>query len=446
MPVQNTMATRSWYVGCQKTSKPWQWGIEHGYRLERRMVDSAGVDLPIDSIINSKIVIDSMLLPLPESAWEPLSDSSDMAGVAAGMIYGDSLDIISYDQAGFMDVINQNSERKNRHGFALFAADNDFETAEAMGVGYIDNTVLTGRRYVYTVTLNGVPANTKLLKGTASINTDTSQALPTPQNMTAIAGDSTVLLTWSKDALGDHYTSYCVEVSYDNGVSFQPAHDLPLVFAGDEQAATNVMFQDSLPANGVTYIYRVKGKSPFGVLGPVSDTIHVVGRPGPLGVNPGIQTVQELNTGMLTINWEFPTELESKINGFDVYRSDKVKGEYTKINSGLLSVTTRSYEDVNPGHVNYYKVFSEDENGYPLESNAMLGQPNDSIPPSVPVGLVGESDENGLVTLRWNKNTEEDLLGYRVFISNTPLGEFAQITSLWINDTVFSIPDQSEHN
>ena len=140
----------------------------------------------------------------------------------------------------------------------------------------------------------------------------------------------------------------------------------------------------------------------------------------------------------LTIEWEFPAELENKINGFDIHRSDQVDGVYTKINTSLLSVTTRSFEDPSPSpKSNYYKVKTEDENGYTLASNAMLGQLKDTIPPVAPAGLAGESDDNGLVTLTWNKNTEEDLMGYRVFVSNTPSGDFAQITAQWLNDTTF---------
>lgn len=120
-----------------------------------------------------------------------------------------------------------------------------------------------------------------------------------------------------------------------------------------------------------------------------------------------------------------------------MYRSDKVDGNYDKINSTFLSTSTRLFEDQNPSHVNYYKIRSEDENGYKLASNVVLGQPQDSIPPNVPVGLVGESDKSGLVTLKWQSNSEEDLMGYRVFISNTISGDFVQITNNWVNDTIF---------
>ena len=414
----------------------WKWGIDNGYRIERITTDSAGVPFSTTAVLNSKTLLDSMILPWTATDWEPFADTNEMAGVAMSMIYGDSLEVITADQAGFMDVINLNSERNNRHGFALFAADNDFQAAMAMGVGFVDSTTTPNYRYTYIISFNNVPATSTQQKGSASVATSNALSLPPPQQLTALAGDSTVVLTWNKSDLNEFYTSYCVEVSYDNGITFQPAHELPLIYANDD-ASPNILFQDSLPANGTLCVYRVKGKTPFGKTGPVSDTIHVVGKPGPIPVKPGIVSVKEINTGSLTVNWDFPLSYESKITGFDIYRSDKIAGQYTLINAATLPVSARSFEDTNPAPVNYYKVFTKDINGHLLRSNALLGQPNDSIPPAPPTGLTGQSDATGLVTLKWNSNTEEDLMGYRVFISNTPAGAFSQITTNWINDTSF---------
>jgi hypothetical protein len=52
----------------------------------------------------------------------------------------------------------------------------------------------------------------------------------------------------------------------------------------------------------------------------------------------------------------------------------------------------------------------------------------DSIPPAIPTGLNGEIDSAGVVILNWNKNTEQDLLGYRVFRANHKNDEYSQIT------------------
>lgn len=416
----------------------WQWGLDHGYRLERQTLKSNGTELSMGDIIASKVVLDPMLMPIPEMDWEPMADTNDMAGVAAGMIYGDSLEVFNSNNAGFSDVINQNQERKSRFGFSLFAADNTFSVAEAMGIGYLDKSVDPDKEYLYTVEINNIPTNTISRRGAISIETNGNGALPIPANLQAIPRDSTVVLRWDSEELGRNYSSYCVEYSDDEGNTFKPAHDLPLIFGEKPGTSpTHAAFRDSLPSNGDLYVYRLRGKSAFGIMGPYSDTIHVVGRPDPLGENPAILNVDELDEGILTINWIFPKELEDKINGFDIYRSDKANGEYTKINSGLLSTGKRVFEDDDPMAVNYYRVTATDENGYLLSSIAVLGQPNDEEAPIPPEGLSCSVNSKGLVTLTWTPNTEVDLMGYRVYMSTTSAGDFAQITNSWITDSTF---------
>ena len=423
-----------WVPGNYKT---WQHGLVHGYRLERMLVGSASNELTIGEMLNSQTILDSMLLPLPEMDWEPLADQDDMAGVAAGVIYGDSLEVINYSDVSFSQIVNLNAERENRFSFALFAADNSFQTAEAMGIGIKDPNIAIDKEYVYSVKLNN-PPNGVAIVNSVKVSTSPGSGLPQPESISAITGDHTVLLSWDTENILEHYTSFCVERSSDNGQTFEAAHENPLVFGEqDGMANSEVQFFDSLVSNDVTYIYRVKGKSPFGLMGPYSDTVHVKGTPASLGVNPALVDVTEQTTGILKLAWVFPQEQEDSITGFDIYRSDKANGEFSKINTNTLSVSTRNYEDTNPMSVNYYKVQGKDINNYPLTSNAVLGQPNDENAPAAPTGLFGTCSLSGTVTLNWSPNAEEDLLGYRVYVSNTPDGDFMQITSQWINDTSY---------
>src|SRR5690606_18156447 len=52
----------------------------------------------------------------------------------------------------------------------------------------------------------------------------------------------------------------------------------------------------------------------------------------------------------------------------------------------------------------------------------------DSIPPVVPSGFAGKIDTTGIVTLKWDRNPDSDLLGYRIFRSNFEEDEFVQLT------------------
>lgn len=134
---------------------------------------------------------------------------------------------------------------------------------------------------------------------------------------------------------------------------------------------------------------------------------------------------------------EFPALLEGQIVGFDVYRADKVDGAFSKLNTTPLGVSSRTFVDAQPLPSNYYIVKTHDSNDYEYQTFPYMGQPKDDTPPGKPTILNAECNKAGIVTLTWPKSTEPDVLGYRVFMSNAAGGDFAQVTSTWLNDTVF---------
>src|SRR5690606_39615018 len=82
-----------------------------------------------------------------------------------------------------------------------------------------------------------------------------------------------------------------------------------------------------------------------------------------------------------------------------------------------------------------YIIKAIDENDYLLSSFPALGQSNDETPPEAPQGVSCISNNSGVVTISWEPNTEEDIMGYRVFMSNQPDGNYSQVTSFWTDKT-----------
>jgi fibronectin type 3 domain-containing protein len=75
--------------------------------------------------------------------------------------------------------------------------------------------------------------------------------------------------------------------------------------------------------------------------------------------------------------------------------------------------------------------------GEPSYSFPFLLQIPDSIPPAVPTGLNGYIDTTGTVFLRWKANTDDDILGYRIFRGQTAGEELVPLTDIAVTDTVF---------
>lgn len=417
----------------------WRYSNGNGYSLERKTLRSGGQTLSITAFNASYVLLADSLMALPESQWESMADSSDLAGIAAGSIYGDSLDLLPPEGGGLLQIYNKSREVENRFGFSLFAADQDIKIAKAMGLAFVDTAVQADKEYVYFIKALGAAAT---MGGFASVETDSASVTSAPSGLLAAAADKAVMLQWNTDET--RFSSFVVERAVGVGGAFVQINSNPIMFAnttGDGREP--ISYLDSLEDNTTVYVYRVRGQTPFGVLSAPSDTIHITGIPAPLAFLMSIRDVQELNVGDLTITWEFPDSLESQILGFDLYRSDKVDGVFTKLNTSALSVSQRTYEDAQPLPVNYYVIKTQDNNGYEYRTFPYLGQPVDDTPPEQPVLLTAECSKTGVVTLTWPKSADPDILGYRVYMSNVESGDYAQITGTWVKDTVFKYQIES---
>jgi len=435
-----SIAAKSIYTNAQVTLRwapmdiaSWRYGNANGYRLERKTLRSNGNLLNITDFDASLLVLSTALVALPESQWESMSDSSDLAGVAAGAIYGDSLDLLPPEGGGLLQVYNKARELENRFGYSLFAADQDLQIAKAMGLAFVDTAVQAGKEYVYFIRALG-PAATK--GGFTSVETDSASVTHAPGGLMAVPADKAVVLQWNKDET--RFSSFVLERATGAAGAFTALNATPLIFAGTTDGVDGPMsYIDSLADNSTTYVYRVRGRTPFGSLSAPSDTIHVVGMPGPLSFLMSIESIEEATEGELSVTWEFPSVIESQMLGFDIYRSDKVDGAFTKLNTSVLGTSQRSYVDAQPLPANYYVVAATDLNGHEYRTFPYLGQPKDDTPPVQPTVLAGECDAAGVVTLTWSKNPDPDILGYRVFMSNAVGGDYAQVTGTWLKDTVY---------
>lgn len=412
----------------------WKWGNINGYTLERYTISINGSRLSDSLRFASTEILDSTLLPLPEWEWKAMADTSDFAGIAVGSIYGDSLEMANFDSVNIEEVFSFYQQDENRFAMSLFAADQEYQVAKSMGLAFKDTTVISGREYLYVVRINNVPDTVAYEPGISFQNTNDPLFLPPPVGLKALPGDSSAVLFWDKSRTNEFYTSFKVEKSSDNGATFEELSALPVI--GTEESGDIGYFGDSLANNNTTFIYRVRGVSPFGVLGPYSDTVHVKGRPSPVTARPSIGKGVETASGEMKITWTFPSNFLNKIVGFDIYRSQVKETGYQKLTSTMLSTSTTEYIDTSPIPVAYYYVEATDVNGYTLQSNAQLAQLKDETPPAAPVSLQCPCDSTGMVTITWAKGSEPDLMGYRVFTSTAEEDDYVVLSKM-ISDTFF---------
>jgi uncharacterized protein len=377
--------------------------------------------------------------PLPAQSWLPLIDKNKYAFLYANSLYGEDFKLTSKNTDIF-SMINKSRVDDDRYSYALFSADQSVEVAKAAGLWYTDKNVRKGEKYVYRIYPAIAKANYPIDTGFAFIAPDEIGKLPKPIELKAEWGDKVVNLQWTRKYFESIYSTYFVERSDDGGKTFKRTGDLPMVnITPDGRPKADYMYAvDSLPENDKLFVFRVKGINPFGETGPPSDTVRGMGIEPIAVVPPVVFKAEPTNDGKITLQWIYPDSLLAKTKGFIISRAPvKNKNDYKDI-STLLPNTERSYKDPEPRKAAYYMVKAIDKKDKVAYSFPILGQLRDSIPPIPPVLISAKIDSAGIVRIKWKQNKEEDLLGYRVFFSNSANEEYAQITRSPIQDTLYT--------
>ena len=397
----------------------WRAANIHGYRVERYTLTRNEVVLSD----YEKIILKDIIRPWPEDTWKEIVQRNKYAAIAAQALFGDRFEV-DLEQSDVFTIVDKVKENEQRFAFALFSADMSPEVAIASGLWLTDKDVKAGEKYLYRIVINAFDS----LRGSAYLGPRDPYTLPAPENLKAEFQQEVVSLKWDKSMV-HCYTAYILERSLD-GTLFTPVSDEPFVTVspGDTKDSPYEYAIDSLEDLTQTYHYRVIGITPFGESSPPSATVSGKAVPSVSQV-PFITAIENHDNQSLVIHWDFGENDNDAIDGFLIERSNEPNGEFTIINPKTLPPETRSFEDGDPRKVNYYRVIAKGLDSDRYASHLYFAQLIDSIPPLAPTGLDAIVSDSGSVTLTWKVNTENDILGYRIYKAFHRSEELAQVTS-----------------
>lgn len=415
----------------------WKQGLVNGYRISR-YVHSYTDSVPPNAL-STLVVLDSLVVPADTSVWGELMDTLQDANVelAGGAIFGDSLEISLGDTSALMQAYKLDTEWENRYQMNMLAGEYSFMAAHLSGLGFVDTSAEPGTTYIYRVELLGDSVPTMLLSGHVKLScNDTIFNVHTPHFMVGLGKGGFITLGWK--GYEREFISYDIERSED-GVSYTDLSDLPMLNSPvSDKFEDRFMHIDTVSQIGQTYIYRVRGKDAFGRTSAWSDTIHILNRPNPVGIIPRIDSLDVVDNEIIDVYWQYPSEHNSEIEGFEILRSNRDEGPYEVVSgANLLGTNVRTWQDSTPLRGNYYKVKVYDIHGYHAECWSHFAQLLDTIPPGKPATPVGVANTIGQVTVSWTPNPEEDVDGYRVFYSNRDTLFYTQLTLTPVQDTSF---------
>lgn len=268
-------------------------------------------------------------------------------------------------------------------------------------------------------------------------STSESESFPVVKFSTVVQKDQTCNLSFPFLEFRTNYGAYTIEKSID-GKNFFRTNKLPLVPVVLNQAEKNQLFcySDSLQTSDSVVFYRLCGLSYFGFSGPYSPVVKVfIIRKLEIQVTWDSLLANQYGeiNGYYRIGGmeHFPTGLYAEI------QKRKSDVGYSFISTNMVKSNALHFTDRVSGDAAYYriKVFA---NGYDtIYSTENFVQVPDRLPPAIPKGFSGTCDSNGRVILKWNRNTEQDLKGYRLFKRNNEQEEWTEVKSAIVTDTIF---------
>lgn len=412
----------------------WKQTNRYGFRIERY---TAVRNNEILAKPEKVVLTPEVLKPQPLDNWEALATSNNYAAIIAQALYGEEFQLSGDDTKGVSKFIALAQELEQRYMVAMYAADLCYPAALLAGWGFEDRSVKPGERYLYRVIPALPEKGMRIESGSVYVSLNEYQPLPQPQELTALFGDKSVMLTWNYGILNTVYNSYHIEKSHD-GKTFTRLSDIPFMNMNnkDGKPADRMYYIDSLANNTVKAYYRIVGVTAFSEEGPPSEVVTGEGKNMLIYV-PHITRAVPDGKGAVHVEWEFDERGNTLIRNFELQLADNDKGPFVPVSAGIMPEKRNiTYDKLQAS--NYFVIAAIPREGEPVRSMPVLVQPIDSIPPSIPSGLTGIVDSLGVVKLSWNSNNEQDLLGYRIYRAQTQQEELIPLNDIAVHENHFT--------
>lgn len=413
----------------------WHMGNKYGYRLIRTKVSDDKNLLWGEQRIT--IILGDSIRPYKINEIEPYAEIDRYSAIVGQAIYGEDFEVTASFEKNPAEALDQSRDLMNRFSFALFSADQSLNAARIHGLWFTDKNIENKATYLYSVfpltPKGGIDFDTAFVA--IAVN-DTAQ-LPQPYDLNVTFGDKYAELSWNREYLQRYYTSYIVERSDDNGSTFKRTSESPFLnIVENDHEGENIYKVDSLPENNKLYLFRIKGISPFGEIGPPSETVSGMGVDKSDFLNP-IITHNEISEDVAIIEWEMPEESVDDISGFEISKSSDSEGPFDILTPDNLDKNRRNYTDPNPLKTGFYRVASVDKKGEKHYSFPAMVLMPDSIAPPTPLNFSGNADSAGIVTFSWDACNDTDLAGYRIYRSNYSSDGYVKVNTDIIRSTSF---------
>lgn len=461
-PEPDSIATRGLHAGIKVFAKAygdsvvlrwapddkWAWTSLNysGYVIER--IDAT------DSVFTSTILTPQPLKPMTLEEMKTAFAGSDdkYAAMAAQCLYGKNF-TFNTRQEGAGGIKDKSDVWNSRYAFALEAADFDAPTATATALRFTDRNVRKKGVYIYRVYPATPTHQGRIDTGAVAVINLMARKVK-PKLHEAIAGDKVAELHWMRRQ-SEQYSAYYIERSSDGKV-FRQINKVPFISSLPDTALfykadslhrqvfsmmrAQQAYIDSLPEDNHRYYYRIRGVNAFAEWSDYSDTLSVTGIDLTAPTVPLVDKPKYMSARTISLHWTKKIK-EPDFKGYMILRAhNRPTEKYFTLTTALLDTSATTFTDTAAFEhgATFYRVVAVDTAGNIGYSTVAMGMVPDTTPPAPPTGLQGRIDRDGRVYLHWNRNTEEDVKGYKVYFANSSEHVYAQITITPGADTTFT--------
>jgi hypothetical protein len=331
------------------------------------------------------------------------------------------------------------ADRDNEEGALFFSyvisTSLSADAAKGAGLVYTDNTIEPGKRYAYEISIAGKNHDPKDVTLAVIEDTRSNWQSATPEGLTAEEGEGTVKLKWNNSSNQDHFVAYYIQRSADGGKTFTSLNKLPYISVAEN--AGELDYTDSVK-NYIPYQYRIVGVTPWVDMSTPSEVVAAMGR-DKTAASPPTNTRAKGDRNKIVVSWDMPVTSRD-LKGFRVARSNKLEGPFISISGDqLVPASQKVFVDEKPAPQEpYYAVYAVDTAGNYSSTFSVMANVYDSVGPRSPVAVTGSIDSSGVVRINWKAGTDNDLVGYHVYVANGKDNVYRQLTGVTVKDTIYT--------
>ncbi|MCX6174058.1 MAG: hypothetical protein NTZ27_04825 [Ignavibacteriales bacterium] len=413
-------------------------GFKNGFSIERTLFDSKVKRKQTDTLVYVEI---AKVFPYKDNQWETAIsneknlDSKNELEVARDFLKNISKregGVFSFDK-GIAELKDQKSKEDYEYMVFALSALQNANVANALGLGYTDSTAIKGKSYIYRVRPLSASNMYKIIPVDYFIVAEKLKK-GYDNHVYVKQGDTELFFAWLDMP---ELSGYFVERANPGETTFTQLNKAPIhsLEGSNYEGESRSGYNDKNLINYKIYTYRFFGYTLFGEKVQFAE-VKAMPKDLTPPEQPFLQQPQHVKAKEVLVTWKMNPIPAPDLKGFFVARSNKNEGEFKVLHSGMLSKDTRTFTDTTfiTGQPNYYVVQAVDtaknvSSSYPVSVTLI-----DSIPPVKPVFISGKIDSLGVVTITVQKNKEKDLMGYRLYKSNSPEHEFSVIHESFMNN------------